>query len=84
MIYIHPTVKSKIRKIFNKTIKLNLFHEQLCKKMIFFIINMHTWIKKISSTTGKVYYVNIETNQSSWYVPKNESRLSPIRELDEK
>jgi hypothetical protein len=60
-----------------------LFHEQLYKKMIFFIINMHTWIKKISSTTGKVYYVNIETNQSSWYVPKNESRLSPIRELDE-
>lgn len=44
---------------------------------------MHTWIKKISSTTGKPYYVNIETNQSSWYVPKNESRLSPIRELDE-
>jgi hypothetical protein len=46
---------------------------------------MHMWIKKISSTTGKPYYVNIKTNQSVWYIPisKNESRLSPIRELDE-
>lgn len=44
---------------------------------------MHTWIKKISSTTGKTYYVNIETNKSFWCIPKNDSRLSPIRELDE-
>ena len=44
---------------------------------------MHVWIKKFSNTTGKAYYVNILTGQSVWYVPKNESRLSPIREADE-
>ena len=44
---------------------------------------MHVWVKKISSTTGKPYYVNIFTRESTWCIPKNESRLSPIRELDE-
>ena len=44
---------------------------------------MNVWIKKISSTTGKPYYLNIFTGQTVWYMPKNESRLSPISELDE-
>jgi hypothetical protein len=41
---------------------------------------MHVWIKKISNTTGKTYYVNILTRESVWTVPKNECRLSPILE----
>jgi hypothetical protein len=45
---------------------------------------MNVWIKKISNTTGKAYYVNILTGKSVWYVPKNESHLSPICEEDER
>ena len=44
---------------------------------------MHVWIKKISNTTGKSYYVNILTNESVWILPKNECRLSPIFEEKE-
>jgi len=44
---------------------------------------MNIWIKKISSTTGKPYYVNILTRESAWNVPKNENRLPSINELEE-
>ena len=37
------------------------------------------WIKKVSNSTGKDYYYNVNTNESQWEIPTDSSNESQVK-----